>query len=261
MRSLRLLLVLLPWSALGQEGKAPKKAEKPTPGVSWQGQVVMATGSGAPDMKAANPAQARLGAERAAQLDAFRNLLEQVKGVHVSAGKTVGEAMAKDEVRGKVEGVIRGFKVTGKRYFTDSGVELDVEVPLAAIAEAIVQPAPAAEAIGLKTDGERKNTGLVVDARGLKVVPALGPRLIDESGKQLYGPETVAPDARKQSGVAVYASSLDEAKRSTRAGEKPLVIKAAKAEGSDLIVPAGEVKRVLEANSSYLAEGRVVIVM
>src|SRR5206468_1614979 len=64
---------------------------KPAPGVSWAGQVVKATGSGAPDLKSANPAQARLGAERAAQMDAFRALLTQVKGISISAGHTVGD--------------------------------------------------------------------------------------------------------------------------------------------------------------------------
>lgn len=242
------------------QAKEARPAEKPAAGVNWQGQVVKATGAGAPDMKAANPAQARLGAERAAQMDAFRNLLEQVKGIRISAGKTVGDAMAKDEIRGKVEGVIRNFRVTGKRYFSDSGVEVDVEVPLAVLTDAVIEP-PAAPKQGVNAEGEKKNTGLVIDARGLEVVPALAPRLLDEGGKELYGAQSLAPEARKSSAVAAYVQSLEEAKKTMKVGDKPLVVKAAKAVGSDLVLATTEAKRLLEANSGYLAEGRVVIVM
>jgi hypothetical protein len=252
--------------ALSQGKPAEKVASgdpKPVAGVNWQGQVVKATGAGAPDLKSANPAQARLGAERAAQMDAFRNLLAQVKGIQISAGKTVGDAMAKDEIKGRVEGVIRGFKITGKRYFSDSGVEVDVEVPLAALTEVVVDDkadTALATAVPMKADGERKNTGLVVDARGLGVTPALAPRILDEAGKEVYGAKVVTAEARKSSGVASYVQSVEEAKKSMKAGDKPLIIKATKANGSDLVLGADDVKKLAEANNSYLAEGRVVIV-
>ncbi len=116
--------------------------------MDWQGELIKATGSGAPDMRSLSPAQARLGAEKAAQLDAFRNLIAIAKGIHISADKTVGQAMANDEVKGRVEGVVKGFKVVKKRYFSDQGVEMDVEVPLSGIAQAVLDPgAPAVNAL------------------------------------------------------------------------------------------------------------------
>src|SRR5688572_5508871 len=170
-----LFVLGLPLLAVAQGKDSSKRADPPRtttqPGVSWEGQVLKATGGGAPDLKAATPAQARLGAETAAKLDAFRQLLAQAKGIQISAGKTVGKAMESDEVKARVEGMIRGYKITGKRYYSDNGVEIDVEVPLSAltslVAPAIEEGMMAAEP--LKTDGEIKNTGLVVDARGLKV--------------------------------------------------------------------------------------------
>ncbi|MFL5343370.1 MAG: LPP20 family lipoprotein [Hyalangium sp.] len=265
-RSLWMLALVVPLSAAAQ-GKDAKPAApvaapaaKPEAGVNWEGQILRATGAGAPDLKASNPAQARLGAERAAKMDAFRNLLEQAKGVQISAGHTVGDAMASDEVRGRVEGVVRGFKVVNKRYYSDSGVEMDVEVPLSALTSALT-PAPATDAaIAVNTQGPQKYTGLVVDARGLGARPVLAPRLLDAAGKPVYGPEALSADARKSSAVAAWYKSLEDAQKSVLVGEKPLVVKASQLQGSDLVLTEDALKKLTEANAAFLAEGRVAIV-
>ena len=267
-RSLWMLALALPLSA-GAQGKDAKPAApaapaaaaavKPEVGVNWEGQLLKATGAGAPDMKASNPAQARLGAERAAKMDAFRNLLEQAKGVQITSGRSVSDAMASEEIRGRVEGVLRGFKVVNKRYYSDSGVELDVEVPLSALTSALA-PAPEQTPIAVNTQGVRKYTGLVVDARGLGVKPALAPRLLDAGGKPVYGPEALSADARKSASVAGWFKSLEEAQKSALVGDKPLVVKAAQAQGSDLVLAEDALKVLAEANASFLAEGRVAIV-
>jgi hypothetical protein len=253
-------LAISAWALAEGTAKSDKKDAAAAAGVNWEGQVLKATGSGAPDMKASSPAQARLGAERAAQMDALRNLLAQVKGIQVSSGKTVGDQMsAKDEIRGKVEGAVKGYKVVKKRYFADNGVEIDVEVPLAALTEVVDSPSDGATA-ALHSEGAEKNTGLVVDARGLDVKPALSPRLLDETGKALYGIDCLSSDAKKSAGVASYVKSLEEAKKSMRVGDRPLILKASKAQGSDLVLSADDVKKLAENNNSYLAQGRVVIV-
>lgn len=262
MKRIALVLCLaLPLSLASGQDKKFQGDPKTTPGPNWSGQVVKATGAGAPDMKATSPAQARLGAERAAQLDAFRNLLAQVKGLQISAGKTMSDAMSKDEIRAKVEGIVKGFKITGKRYYSDGGVEVDVEVPLAMLTD-VIDPEPAQQQLATKTDGEKANTGLVIDARGLKITPALAPRLLaNPDAKVVYSIDSLSPDARKSSGVASYVQSLDEAKKSMKAGEKPLVIKAAEAKGTDIVLAAEDLQKLNATNTSFLSEGRVIVVM
>lgn len=237
----------------------PKPAPDARSGVDWQEQVLKATGSGAPDMRATSPAQARLGAEKAAQLDAFRNLLGQVKGVHVSAGKTVGEQMGQDDIQARVEGVIKGYRVVKKRYFSDQGVELDVEVPLSAISLAILPPPAEAPLPGERSGGDR-HTGLVVDVRGLGVQPVLAPRLVDESGRVLYGIEMLPEATRKTTGVAGWYRSADAASRAHSVGDAPLVLKATRAQGSDLVLGATEARALVELPPGVLSEGRVTIV-
>jgi hypothetical protein len=223
--------------------------------VDWQKRVVKCTGSGAANLKDAggNPAVARIGAEKAAKLDALRSCLEAMKGVAISGGQTVGGAIGGDPtLKGTVEGAVRGFRPVATRYFSDGGVELDVEVPLDAVGEAVLPKASAAPA-------PAGPTSLVVDAAGLHVAPALAPRLLDEVGKELYGPASLGESARK-GGVAAYARGLESAKKdlAAKVGDKPLVIKAVRAQGSDLVVAAADAA-ALAARPAYLAEGRVVI--
>lgn len=252
------VLAVIPALAFA-EGTA-KPDEKPQPGVNWQGQVVRATGQGAPDMKAQNPAQARIGAERAALLDAFRNLLSQVKGVSVDGTRKMGDLMEKDEVRARVEGLIRAYKITNKRYFSDSGVEVEIEVPLATLADVIDPDTTQVLAVGAPKV-EPTVTGLVIDARGLKAMPALMPRVLDDAGKPLYSIDSLSAAARKSSGVASYVQTVEEAQKSMKAGDKPLVIKATKAAGADIQLDLESAKKLAALNTGFLADGKVVIVL
>ena len=227
-------------------------------GVDWQKRVATCSGSGAPNVKDAggNVAVARIGAEKAARLDALRNCLEVMKGVTVSGTQTVSGAVGADNaVRGAVEGAVRGFRTVATRYFSDGGVEIDVEVPLDGVADAVLPKAAAAP------PASTGPTSLVIDATGLKLAPALAPRLLDEAGKELYGPASLGESARKAGGVAAYARSLDAAKRdlSARLGDRPVVVKAIRAQGTDLVLSAADAA-TFAARPLFLAEGRVVII-
>ncbi len=264
MKRFVLAIVMVPLIVVAQGKDAKADPNKPQPGVNWAGQVVRATGQGAPDLKAQNPAQARLGAERAALSDALRNLLAQVKGVSVDGTRKIGDLMEKDEIKTRVEGLVRGYKITNKRYFSDSGVEVEIEVPLAMLTD-VVDPDTtqmlAAPAAPNKPEVEKLNTGLVIDARGLKVTPSLMPRLLDEGGKAVYSIDFLSTDARKQSAVAAYVQNIDDAQKSLKAGEKPLVLKAAKATGADLQLGPEDARKLAALNASFLADGKVVIVL
>jgi len=240
-------------------------------GVDWQRKVVKCTGSGAANLRDAggNPAVARIGAEKAAKLDALRNCLEAVKGVQLDSGHTVGNALASDQaLSGRVQGIVRGFKVVGApRYFSDGGVEMDFEVPLeGALSDALLpkperkdeakpEPRPA------KGDGGPAGTSLVVDARGQKVMPALAPRILDEAGNEIYGPSKLGDSGRKVGGAAAYASDLTAAKAAfkDRVGEKPLVVKAVRTEGADMVISSADAAGLAGKDLTFLADARVVI--
>ncbi len=226
-------------------------------GIDWQAFVLRATGSGPPDVNALNPAQARLGAEKAARADALKGLLSEVRAVRITADRSVGDAMADEDLRGKVEAVLRGFKIAAKRYYSDMGIETDVEVSLAPLADLFADAPPAAEPA---KPVRPKFTGLVIDARKLKVVPALEPRLLDESGHVIHGVGVLSAESRKTAGVASYFYRMDEALKDPRVADKPLLLKGKKSDGSDIVLGAEQRKRIAE-NASLLASGRVIILV
>ncbi len=255
MRRLSIALLALAFPAAAWGGPAA---------VDWQRKVVRCTGTGAPNLQAAggNVAVARVGAERAARLDAVRNCMEALKGVNVKTGETVGAAISGNPgLAASVEGVVRGFRQVGApRYFSDGGVEMDVEVPLEGQLSEVLVPGGGGPAAPPPGGAGEASTGLILDARGLDIAPALAPRILDESGRELYGPATIAAGARQGSGAA-YARDLDAARTGLRerVGERPLVVKAVRAAGADAVVRGSDAD-LLRSGPRFLAEGRVVIV-
>jgi hypothetical protein len=122
--------VLPRWALIAALAAGPALAQ--TKGdIDWNRRVLIGHGQGAPDLNAPSIAVARLGAERAAKLDAVRNALESLKGMQLQSGGTAGALLQNDPaLMGKVEGKLRGVTPVKTRYFSDGGVTLDIEVPL-----------------------------------------------------------------------------------------------------------------------------------
>jgi len=233
--------------------------------VDWTNRTITATGSGAPDLKAPNVAVARLGAERVAKMDALRNILEVLKGVQLDSAITVEKEMVTNsKMRARVQGLIRNFKVLKTKYYSDGGVDLVVQVSLdGPLGSALVKPG--GQGANLPASGQAPGSGLIIDARGLKVMPALAPRILDEDGKVVYGADILDQKVLEQKGVLAYYKDLAAARKSSRAGSKPLVVKALRlAEGShtDVVISNADAVKLRDpnANLQFLAQGRVLLV-
>lgn len=98
----------------------------------WANKMIVATGMGVPPDQIDDPGQARLMAERAAQVDAYRNLTEQIMGFRISSSSSVRDFIAAhDEIRTEVEDVIiAGARVIDRRFLSDGTAEVDVQINL-----------------------------------------------------------------------------------------------------------------------------------
>jgi hypothetical protein len=118
---------------------APNPVAKPTPGppppqeeaYEWEELVLSATGTGlAPDNIKDTP-RGRLLAERAAYVDAIRNLAENIKGVQLTSTTTVLDFVTQsDDIETRFEGWVHGAKKTVVRAYPDGTVEVEVELPM-----------------------------------------------------------------------------------------------------------------------------------
>src|SRR5438270_13027997 len=99
--------------------------------IDWNRRVLVGHGQGAPDLNAPSVAVARLGAERAAKVDAYRNALESLKGLQLRSGSSVGTLLQSDSaLSSRVDGQLKGVKPIKTHYYSDGGVSLDIGVAI-----------------------------------------------------------------------------------------------------------------------------------
>lgn len=236
--------------------------------VNWSAKTVTATGSGAANLKDASVAVARLNAERAAKLDAYRNIVETIQGIQVTGQRSAGDLMSNGEIKSRVQGFVQGCKTADTRYYSDGSVDIVLQCPMdEGITSALFSGVPAAKKPRkLPSAGASSYSGLVINAKALGVLPSMAPRIVDESGKEVYGASVVSEQGLAQGGIAGYVKDVDGAKGNERVGQKPLVVKAlrlADKTKTDIVISNADADKLRDPNTnlSFLAEGRVIIVV
>jgi len=247
--------------------------------VNFEEGYIEAVGIGAPPEQHYGKPQARPMALRAAQVDAYRNLLETVQGVQIDSATTVKDFVVENDViNAKVSGLVKGAAVVDKAYLSDGTVEVIVRMPLTGIAKAVI---PQAIIDDKKTDMKEHKpapfskkkapegevyTGLVIDGRGFQARPAISPKIFDENGAEVYGTLIVKREYAIQQGVSGYARDLTSAQSNPRVTDNPMTIKAISAEGvgkTDFRISNEDAKNVRAAkeNLKFLQKCRVMIVL
>lgn len=122
------------------EGPSPPPPPQ-APDMSWAEGDIIAIGHGVPPASSISTAQGKLLAKQAAKVDAQRNLLEQVEGVHVSAKTTVKNFMTEsDEIRTQVNGLIAGAEVVSEQELDDGSFEVKLRLNMHPLARIIPPP-------------------------------------------------------------------------------------------------------------------------
>jgi hypothetical protein len=243
--------------------------------INWQDQIIRSTGIGAPNPNMPLAAQ-RAGAIEAAKRVALRNLLETVKGMAITSETTVENAMiASDVINTKVSGIVRNFRVVDTRYMSTGDVEVDIEIPLSGVlADAVLPQMGQPMTPGQGFPGYQPGTpgqggvftGLIIDARGVDLRPAMAPKILDEQGNEVYGTGYVDREYAVQIGVVGYEKDLNRARSNERVTNNPMVVKALKSAGTkncDVVISTNDAQRVLGAaqNMNFMEKCKVMIIV
>ena len=261
--------------------------------INWSEGIMTAVGIGTPPEKYYGKPQARPMALRAAQLDAYRNLLEVTKGVRVDSTTIVKDSMVEsDMIRSQVEGMVKGAQIVKKEYLSDGTVEVTLamslhggfaqlilpkdikQVPeIKTIPQAVPAPPEAGEAVAppspestTPTAAPAIYTGLVVDASGLNARPAMSPKVFDENEQEVYGSGYVSREFAVQQGMAGYAKDLTAAQSNPRVTNEPFTVKGLRTAGpgqSNVVISNADAAKIRGAseNLSFLKKCRVMIVL
>ncbi|MBN1576574.1 MAG: hypothetical protein JW913_08480 [Chitinispirillaceae bacterium] len=244
--------------------------------IDWSKRFIVATGIGAPNPDLPEAAQ-RPAALRAAQQIALRNALETIKGIFLNSSTTVQNFMvANDVVSSSVSGYLKGFEQEGReKYMSDGSVEISMKVPLDGVGglgemllgTSITDQPAISKFEGKKAKTEHIFTGLIINCKGLSIKPALSPRVLDESGREVYGSAYVAREWAIKYGVVGYAKEVEAAaKLVDRLGKNPGQVKGQKAHGdnaTDVVINNDDAADIRSAakNLKFLSECRVIFVV
>ena len=241
--------------------------------VNWTKGVIQGKGIGAPPEKFYGKPNARPMAIRAAKIVALRNILETVNGIRVDSNTVVKDfAIQSDTIRSQVEGMVRGAREVNVEYMSDGTVEVIMEISMYGDFSRVLLPQAIMD-VPMETPGAAPGqaatgvlTGLVVDARGLGVRPAMAPKILDETGQEVYGSAFVSREFAVQQGMSGYAKELDSARQNQRVTANPLVVKGLRVEGPgqcDIVISNTDAVRLRNSSAdlSFLEKCRVMIVV
>lgn len=236
-------------------------------GIDYSQRVIVTKGMGLP-----GGIGGRMGQIRAAIMDAQRNYLEVVKGAYLNSTTTMEAGMLTgDIVTSKVEGLVRNFTPVDTTYWDDGTIEVTLHFAmegqfLDAAMPKTMGTVTAAPSYSTPANKGGVYTGLIIDARGLGIRPALAPKVVDQNGKEVYGSSYVSREFAIQQGMVGYAKDPAAAQGSDRVAPTPLFVKGVRADGpnrTDVVISDQDAASLfsMSQNLNFLRQCRVMILV
>ena len=266
-------LLIIPVIGYGDEYLNQEVIEQKAKGcINWSKGIVQAKGIDTLSKKLHGDVNDSSTALEDAKLDACLKIFEVVKGIRIDGTTVVGDYAAENKVIiSKIEGIVKNAEVVKKEYFSDGTVEVTMEMNFKGGFAQLVLPGEIRSLESIKPMSPVKNsysvfTGLVVDARGLGSKPVMSPKILDETGQEVYGSAFVSREYAVQQGMSGYSKDLTAAKSNQRVAGNPLTVKGLRIEGnghSDIVISNADASRLRSAseNLSFMRKCRVIIVV
>lgn len=260
----------------------------------WDNNALIVKGYGISAKRIKNSQRARALARRAAIMDGYRQLAEQIYGVYITAETTVeSQITSGDIVKTKVDAVIKGATILSEEYDEHNGCKVTMSIPIYGVTDSVARlafkpvdkedfPSPTKE---FKSEGNY--TGLIIDCNKATLKPVLLPAIRSENNIAVYSYSNLDYEKVVSKGMVTYANrniaskvqalplSYDvriknmlllvtsrSAANVSRAGDNPLVVKVTgiSDDNSCPIISADDADRILAENkiAHFLDNGSVV---
>lgn len=244
--------------------------------VNWSQGVVEAKGKAKPPESFRGNQQGRSLAVQNAVETARVNLFHTIEKIRVNADQQIGDVLrASNEIAEKLNDMIHHAKVISQKYLTDGTVEVTIQLSLYGGFLQLMLPPDIKQIESVKplprkrkpekkiidADAElnsayktERYTGLVVDARGIGITPAIAPRIVDENGEEVFGAKFASREFAVQQGMVGYTVALPPAVDDPRVADHPLVIKSIKVKETgpcDIVISLSDANR-LRSHSNHL---------
>lgn len=241
--------------------------------IDWSNGIVEAVGVGAPPKNPINLAQARAMAKKAAIIAARQNLLETVMSVRIDSKMLIQNFVTRsDLIHTEFQRFIQHPQVVDISYLPNGQVKATVAIKLTGPFADMLLPKSIRDIHSVKQpkmpskEEAKAHTGIVLDCRGLKIRPAIVPRIVDEDGNEVYGGKYVNRKFAVQKSMGGYVRGLKAAQANPRVANSPLTVKAirpAKSGPSDIVISNSDADAIREdpRNLRILQECRVMIVL
>ncbi len=254
-----------------------------SPEQAFLNDYILVAAEGLPSATAKTPAQRRLTAERAATVNAYRQLAEILEGVAVVGDTLVKDAeLQYDIVRTAVTGFVKGAQIVYKEWNPQQEVALViVKVGMSGpkgfaslmyekilrdpkVKEEIIEPQPQFKPKPVAI--EERYDGLIIDATEVNFRPALINRIFTAKGEILYDPSKISQKVLVEQGCGEYTNSIEKAKAALekRGVKNPLIVKAsATLSPSDIQVSDEDAVKIYSANqkANFFASAKVAFVL
>lgn len=267
--------------------------------VNWEKFLVRASGLGSIDPQEQPPIQ-RVEALEKAKQSATNNILKVLERLTFDASSNIKDALIKKNLpTEKLQEIVQYFTIVDTRSMSDMSIEVEIELPLTGKLSDLLLPKntgqgqlrvskellcptcgqpwpegrPVPEGVnlinlaeGFKTPKGTPYTGLVIDARGLGIRPAMIAKILDEDGNEIYGTDFVDRSMAIERGILAYKKEIKAAIHEERIRTDPLMIRGLKASGfkkTDIIISNNDATLIHSAArvQNFLKKCRVILII
>ena len=245
--------------------------------INWTNGEIFASSIEAPDDKYQGQTISRTIAEQKSQSQAYHNLMSIVKEVQINDILKVRDVIVSDaQIKEHIENIVNSSTVTKKEYLSDGTISVILQLNMTGGFNQLFLPEEIKHIKTIKqitnpqekkpSENPKKYSGLVIDARGIKLIPSMMPKIISENGEEVYGPEHVSREYVVQNGMCCFLDNFEDAIKHSRVADNPLIIRGIRTFDpalNHILISNAEASKLKSFSEciDFLKKGKVIIVI